>query len=168
MGMEEEQGTTPHRPATADRALGAVYQPSPLHSQCQCRLTCLPPPRSPLLPPDPFLAAFWSVRPLAFWKPSYLATNRMKCRENRCTIFVPAPPTSSSTPTPASFPHSSSTSTACKSFAVHPQPPWPPQRVRQRHLGHIYQNILRIQKQKFATLPPAPLPSPANAVLVAD
>lgn len=60
------------------------------------------------------------------------------------------------TPTPACFPHSSSTSTACKSFAVHPQPPWPPQRVRQRHLGHIYQNILRIQKQKFATLPPTP------------
>jgi len=28
--------------------------------------------------------------------------------------------------------------------------------VRQRHLGHIYQNILRIQKQKFATLPHAP------------
>lgn len=58
----------------------------------------------PSASPDPFLASFWSVRPLAFWKPSYLATNRMKCRENRCTIFVPAPPTPTRGPFPLLLP----------------------------------------------------------------
>lgn len=159
MGKEEAPHRTDQRPQTALLALSTstAQLQSESHSQCQCRLTCLPPathlpsPSPSLL--APFLAAFWSVRPLAFWKTKLFSheSNEMS-RESLYHLSALYPPCLLPTLLPPLQQYFYCVQIVCGAPHV---PPLPPQRVRQRHLGHIYQNILRIQKQKFATLPPA-------------
>lgn len=75
----------------------------------------------------------------ARWQPTYLATNRMKCRASQPPL-PPCPRCDHLHLLPAN---------RLRCRRTYPLAP-PLRCVRQRHLGHIYQNILRIQLQKFA------------------
>lgn len=167
MGKEEAPHRTDQRPQTALLALStstaqlqSVPMPSNLLTSCYPPPTSLP--HSPLYLPHSWLRFGLCAR-WHFGKPSYLATNRMKCRENRCTIFLLCTPPASC---PHSFPHSSSTSTACKSFAVHPTCPPCHHSAFVNDIWDTFTKTFYVFRSK--SLRRCPLPSPANAVLVAD
>lgn len=91
--QEQQKVQAPHRidqrPQTALLALRLAVAPL-------CRLLLCPCPHplhQPVVPCPRCCLRFGLCARWRFGKPSYLATNRMKCRENRCTILpLPRPP----------------------------------------------------------------------------
>lgn len=170
MGMEEEQGTTPHRTDQRPQTALLALSTSPPHSQCQCRLTCLPPasPTSPPSPPPrPIPGCVLVCAPVGVLETKLFSHESNEMSRESLYHLCACPPIPYSYPCllPPLPQHFYCVQIVC---GAPPTPLATTARSSTTFGTHLPKHFTYSEAKVCDAAPPPPLPSPANAVLVAD